>query len=76
MEDSSFIGFEAASASFGRTSLGPFSCDLRLYLIFLSCLFADRVGRTFPFLAYRILLNLRKLGVMVLCLVFYCTRFI
>lgn len=72
MKNPSLVGLKTASTRLGRTpltTLSPFSCDLRLHLIFLTLL---ANSRTLPCITASILLNLRKLGVTFLCLTFSC----
>ncbi len=45
MEDSSFVGVEAAAAGFGGAAFCAFSGDLGFHLVLLAVLLADGIGR-------------------------------
>lgn len=69
------VSLKAASAGLGGAPLCAFSGDLGLYFVLL-VLLADRIGRAFSWMEGGVLLKRRKLGVMLRCFTFYCTRFI
>jgi hypothetical protein len=76
MEDSSFVGVEAAAAGFGGAAFCAFSGDLGFHLVLLAVLLADGIGRALSWMMGVVLLNRRKLGVTLRCFTFYCTKFI
>jgi hypothetical protein len=45
MEDSSFVGIEAAAAGFGGAAFCALSGDLGFHLVLLAVLLADGIGR-------------------------------
>ena len=45
MEDSSFVGVEAAAAGFGGAAFCALSGDLGFHLVLLAVLLADGIGR-------------------------------